>query len=62
MDPNVDDARLLKRSRLMRAAWEIVRDYAWVFTRPDGSRVTDADRAKQYEEYVKWGKRMATPT
>jgi hypothetical protein len=56
MDPNVDDARLLKRKRLVDAAWEIVRDYAWVFTRPDGSRVTEADQARQYEEYVAWAK------
>jgi hypothetical protein len=56
MDSNVDDARLLKRDRLRRAAWEIVRDYAWVFVRPDGSRVTEAEQARQYAEYVAWAK------
>jgi hypothetical protein len=56
MDPNVDDARLLKRSRLADAAWELVKDYAFIFVRPDGSRVTEADQARQYHEYVAWAK------
>jgi hypothetical protein len=42
----------LKRDRLRRAAW----DYAWVFVRPDGPRVTEADQARQYTEYVAWAK------
>jgi hypothetical protein len=47
MDPNVDDARLLKRNRLYQAAYPFVRDLGTGDT---------AGRARRFSEFVAWAK------